>query len=287
MGDEFDHIPGQFRRQSVSHDYDVESLVRLTFRLSRHINDHFGGEYAAIDDVAAALRTLCATGKGNKLIQRVVNASALSIPPISFAEPVRAGDGTILEVGAIPQLKPYAPNHAVLSLLDWLETPALVAAYDMSRPLPGKVQRCTWSDLINELANVRGSHATQWIERWLVPAQLGGVSGVALTDYLIESAALVVEDQLRHILHALGHGLKAPEARIIPVPQRPLGVDWFRIRNADQKLEIECAPFVNSWTKPNGVYEMIRFDFDGFRARSDVLLQGGQIIGQAQHVEKL
>jgi len=261
--------------RDVSREYDLESLRRATHRLSRHITDHLNGEFAAIDDVAALLRTLCAKGAGDKLIMRVVRSYGIEPAQMSYARPVEGLPGTVLELGAVPQLRAHAPSHVTLSLLEWLDTPALIAAERIDAPLPATHKRHTWQQLINDLANVRGSHATQTIAAWLDVASLGGVHDISLADYIIESAAVVVEDTLRYTLSKLGHPEDAPEMRQLPV--RPVGVDWIRIGSDGSQLSVEADSFTSSWDAPDGDHHILSFAAAGKRFGTTARLKGGRV----------
>lgn len=271
--------PGGLR--DVSKAYDLESLIRATHRLSRHLTDHLNGEFAAIDDVAAVLRTLCSKGAGDKLIMRVVRSHGIEPRTISYAYPVQAKPGTILELGAVPQLRPHAPSHVRLSLLEWLDTPALVAANRIDAPFPAAHKRLTWAQLINDLANVRGSHATQTIAPWLDVASLGGVHDISLADYIVESAAVIVEDTLHYTLTELGHAGDAPVLRLLPV--RPVGVDWLRIAADGQLLHIEANSFTTGWDAPDGEHRILAFEAGGRTLGTTVVLRGGRAVARGAY----
>lgn len=220
---------GSDRKRDVGREFERDLLVRATHRLSRHLTDHLSGEFAAIDDVAAVLRTLCAKGRGDKLIQRVCHAWSVEVPLVWVSDVVAPVPGTILEIGGLPNLRQNDPSETSMTFLAWLNTNASVVVRNIDRPWPADNHRLTWAGLINDLANLQGSHATQVMPDWIETTTISGVHNLSLADYLIETIGVIVEDILRRILESLGLPEHGPRVRLIPV--RPTGVSWLRIES--------------------------------------------------------
>lgn len=255
--------------RDTSADELREAFIRSTHRLSRHISDHLAGEYAAIDDVAALLRTLCAFGRGDGLVDRVVRQFKLTPPRIRYERAADPITGTQVTLGALPLIRSDNGSFDV-TLNEWLRTPA-AAFVD---PATSRRTEMRWEKLIGQAANTWGSHATEVIAPWFDASQLINVHELTMVDYMIERASLAVEDRISYLLRELGEDLHAPPLRALPV--RPVGIEWLRVSIRDGNvLDIEALGGGHSGT-PDGLYPLIRVQREGIEAGLDMLRLGGQ-----------
>ncbi|VXB29293.1 hypothetical protein [Pseudoclavibacter sp. 8L] len=246
----------------------LDSVIRARHRLSRHIDSHLAGDYAAIDDIAAVMRTLCAQGKGDDLLRRFIKRFELADVPLFLSQAPEASSGVQVVVGSFPNLRP--DNGAVgSSLLNWLTTPA-ACFIDKN----GRTTSMTWAKLIGAIGNTWGSHATEHFAPWIDQSALHGVSGLTLTDFMLERAATIVEDCLGELLIAQGSPLHARMKRILPV--RPTDMGWMRIIALPGDLvEIEFKGGPSRHDPEDGVYPLVRVERSGVVVGTDLVVQLG------------
>jgi hypothetical protein len=195
------HLPKQATPDEV-----VEVARRLRQRLGRHLDALEAGQVGAVDDVAAALRTLLAHGKGDDVIVRLCRIHGIPLPQIQVSEPVVDSQRIGLAFGAVPAPSQDDPPVIIVDIDAWRRLPALIV-----RGAPRRVS--TWEQLITEYANTFGSHLSGTIPHLLSHMSSIGYSGpLDLGEYLIHCAGIVAEDALQQVLGAID-GDKAPPPR--------------------------------------------------------------------------
>lgn len=250
------HRTGGDRSRQVR---DVElrtDLIRVTRRLTRHLDSHVSGEPTAIDDVASVLRILCGHGTGNDLITRAIRRLGATDPLISVGLPPEPVKGTFMSFGSMPEVR-FDNGNRLSTYSRWLHEVAVVhTEHD------GRTTRLQWAKLIYEIANTRGAHATESIAPWVDESHLLGVSDLGLTDYLIERVAVVVEDRLRMMLTEIGEADSAPAIRRLPL--HPANIQWLRLTPRGGVIDIEMVAGSHEGT-PEGDYPLLRLTQAGLR----------------------
>lgn len=237
-------------------------LIRATTRLSRHLTNHLAGDFAASDDVAALLRTLCGD---DDLIGRAITQLGLTDPAIFMTKPPELTKGTHLTVGRFPTFETYEqPEYrehtppVATTLTQWLKSPGAYFTEKSANSAQTSQKARTWANMLSGISNTWGSHASRWIPPWIEQSQLVGVEGLDLATYVIETAAIVVEDSLRHLLHEMGAGDMAPAPRALPV--RPLHIGWLQAKlEADGTFEFSVLGGPHGGT-PDGAYPLAQME---------------------------
>ncbi|WP_204807149.1 hypothetical protein [Mycobacterium riyadhense] len=172
-----------------------EQLRRLQKRLSRALNALADGDEDAVDDIAAALRTLVGRGRGDDLIRRVRKAFGLQWP-LLFVGPA-ASDATdvTLSAGSIPSRVKEPPGDCAWIRVDqWADSLAVVINQ-------GRGQRkANWQKLIEAYANTYGSHASNSIPSMLDETSRMHADQMNLGQYMIHCAGLGVADAITQMI---------------------------------------------------------------------------------------
>lgn len=267
------HQNKEWNREATKEE-TLEYLVRATSRLSRHLTAHFDGDFAAIDDVAAILRTLC----GDGLIKRAIDCLELTDPSLLISKPPELSKGTHISIGNFPcsetYAKPSRPEHQAprpSTLLTWLQSPA---AYITETSKRGGKEHTSqrmrpWSGLIADISNTWGSHASPLIPPWMDTSQVIGVQELDLPGYVIERAAVAVEVSLTLLMQEVDLPEMAPAPRLGPT--RPAHVDWLDIRRVDkERLHIDLIAGTDDGV-PDGLYKLIRVEYGTHSVGFDLL----------------
>ncbi|VXB74600.1 hypothetical protein [Pseudoclavibacter sp. 8L] len=256
------------RKASKQETYDY--FVRASVRFTRHFTSYREGEFAAIDDVVALMRTLC----GDGLIARAIETFELTDPVLYTSKAPERSATTHLTVGNLPFLIEQSESTQT-TLTGWLKSPAAIFTETGGSGGKQRSQRIrSWSDLLAGISNTSGSHASEWIPKWIEETRLVGIDTLNLAGYLVEFAAAVVEHCLADLLTELGEAEHAPNRH--PIPIRPVNLAWLHLYLDDQKLmHLEFFGGSHEGT-PDGKYTLIRVRQGGLEVGMDLIRSGGR-----------
>lgn len=205
-------VPGNaLTDESFSSDYQRNlffAIVNLISRINDHITRIDSGVYYAIDDLAVSLRVLLREGDGSGILLSAIEEFDLEMPEVLSSFP--AFHETLFSVGAIPILewRPGLKDEEIArgSLKDWLAANVISMGTD-----DGDVG-VSWNRLIGDYANKFGGAHLQkrpppaYMERmdWY------GVAGLALSGYLLRTAAVVAYDIAQSVLSEMVRSIGVP-----------------------------------------------------------------------------
>lgn len=182
------------------------ALINVVSRMNDHITRIDSGVYYAIDDLAVCLRVLLREGDGSGILLAAIDEFDVEMPEVVASPP--AFRDTEFSVGAMPVLQwregliDEELGHG--SLRDWLDC-------NVIRMGSGQDEiEVSWRKLIGDYANkIGGAHLqTRPLPAYLVRADWFGVAGLALTGFLLRTAAVLTyhlaQSTLTNIVRSLG-----------------------------------------------------------------------------------
>ncbi|TFD60311.1 hypothetical protein [Cryobacterium sp. Hh38] len=237
--------------RNLSQDELKDRLVRASHRLSRHLSNFIAGNIGAGDDLAAILRTVVCTGKGDDVIGRVVKAFHLTSPKLVISPPANGELSTMFSVGSLPipegfgELPEGTPEVATFH--EWRDRVCLVIERDDSG-----TRVFTWGRFIATAANTWGSHTAATIPLELDETRMHLFGNRPIDEYLLVQAAMVVEWVLESLLMELN--LHGPAVRATDTT--PVMLAWLRIHDLGRQAEVRAIPGLRHGTLP-GEYPIL------------------------------
>ncbi|QTE31093.1 hypothetical protein [Pengzhenrongella sicca] len=187
---------------------DLVAGARSTLhRLSSTLDLADSGDPHAWETLASLLRTLISDGKGNGVCRRLERDFGYAFPSVVVSPAPSEPAGTVLAFGNLPDYRaakidpnPNGPRREV-GFFSWLDLKSI--------RIPVAAQRTTFSyaRLVTAVANTTGSHVSHTVPDLLDRARVFGVSGMALSAFLIRQVAWAVERSCEIALSAAGLGV--------------------------------------------------------------------------------
>lgn len=249
-----------------------QAFVRLSFRLSRHLTDHYAGELAALDDTAAVLRTLVK----DDVLGRVIKRFEIENPTLEVGPAPEKREQTQLSMGSVEVHRQWEGERIARSVQVgydiWRVRNCLVGRH----PKHG-LRAYTWLDLIGAYANTWGSHFSHTMPQVIDEASINGVGGTSLVAYLIESAAASTE----RVVAAVAASIHLPEAAAParPFPRTPVPLAWLHVADASgTEVDVAMLPGIAE-EAPDGVYPGIDITVHGVRQQVAIIVKDGTLDG--------